>query len=176
MYADIIRAYEKCFGAIEPPERAERIYREFSYLGTSLSMPPSYWPKDCAAFWEYYNDIVENHLEVTPEAKKIMYDLLHPWRPADWSLKPLFLFLTPLFKAVTIEEFPPKIREQYELKSSWRSRFIHKWFLKALFRYYPKLPMSVRHYNKDMYLNLLREMMQRQGLTEFEPPKKKKWF
>lgn len=26
----------------------ERIYQEFSYLGTSLSMPPEYWPKDTA--------------------------------------------------------------------------------------------------------------------------------
>jgi uncharacterized protein (DUF2236 family) len=174
MYADIIRAYEKCFGPIEPPEKAERIYQEFSYLGTSLSMPPELWPKDRAAFWVYYNDIVENKLQVTPEAKKIMYDLLHPWKPAPWSMKPLFFLLTPIFKAVTIEEFPPHIRDQYELKSTRGSRFIHRRFTNALFKYYPRLPMSIRHGQKDRYMGMLRKMMERQGITEFQHPTNKK--
>jgi len=172
MYADIIRAYEKCFGPIQPPEKAERVYQEFSYLGTSLQVPPELWPKDIAAFWEYYNDTVENKLEVVPEAKKILYDLLHPWKPAPWHMKPLFLLLTPIFKAVTIEEFHPRIREQYELKSTRTSRFIHRKFTEALFKYYPRLPMSIRHGQKDRYMGMLRQMMERQGIVEYQNPKK----
>ena len=136
-------------------------------------MPPEYWPKNRAAFWEYYNDIVENHLQVTPEAKKIMYDLLHPWKPADWSMKPLLLLLTPIFKAVTIEEFPPKVRDDYELKSTRSSRFIHRHFLRLLFKYYPRLPMSIRHGQKERYMGMLRKMMERQGIREFKHPQKK---
>lgn len=170
MYADIIRAYEKCFGPITPPEKAERIYQEFSYLGTSLSMPPELWPIDRAAFWEYYNDIVTNHLLVTPEAKKIMYDLMHPWKPARWVVKPLLFTLAPIFKAVTIEEFPAHIREQYELKSTWGTRFVHDQFERALFKYYPRLSMKVRHGQKDRYMGMLRAMMERQGITEFQHP------
>jgi uncharacterized protein (DUF2236 family) len=171
MYADIIRNYEKALGPITPPEKAERIYKEFSYLGTSLSMPPELWPKDRAAFWAYYNDMIENHLEVTTEARQVLYDLLHPWKAAPAALKPIIYLLMPLVKAVTIETFPPKIRADYGLKSTKATRFLHKAVTKPLFAIYPSLPLSVRHSGKDRYMKMLKKMMEKQGIQEFKHPK-----
>ncbi|KIV99042.1 uncharacterized protein PV09_09217 [Verruconis gallopava] len=173
MYADIIRNYEKVYGPIEPPEKAERIYREFSYLGTSLNMPPELWPKDRAAFWAYYNDMIENKLEVTPEAEKVCYDLMHPWKATPWYMKPVFFMLMPTLKALTVESFPPKIRDQYGLKSTRMTRFRNAMVLKSLFAVYPHLPESIRHHGKNKYMKMMKKMMAKQGIQEFQYPKKR---
>jgi uncharacterized protein (DUF2236 family) len=173
MYADIIKNYEKAFGPITPPEKAERVYQEFSYLGTSLSMPPELWPKDRAAFWAYYNDMIENHLKVTPEARKVLYDLLHPWNAAPLHMRPLLHVIMPIFKALTVESFPPKVRDDFGLKSTKTTRFLNKTVLKALFAIYPSLPESVRHSGKDRYMKMLKKMMKKQGIQEFQHPKPK---
>jgi uncharacterized protein (DUF2236 family) len=167
IYATMIGMYEMVFGPL-PAARAERVYKEFSYLGTSLQMPPELWPENRAAFWRYYSDMIENHLEVTPEAEKVLYDLLHPFKPAPWWAKPFVPFAMPVVKALTIEQLPVKTRQQFGLKSTGFTRFINGLTTSASCAIYPALPLAVRQGPKTFYMWRLRKMMKKRGIQEYK--------
>lgn len=167
IYATMIGMYEMVFGPL-PSARAERVYKEFSYLGTSLQMPPELWPANRAAFWRYYSDMIENHLEVTPEAEKVLYDLMHPFKPAPWWAKPAIPFLFPVIKALTIEQLPVKTRQQFGLRSTKFTRFINVLSTTGICAIYPAMPLAMRQSPKTFYMWRLRKMMKKRGITEYK--------
>ena len=167
IYATMIGMYELVYGPL-PSAKAERVYKEFSYLGTSLQMPPELWPKNRAAFWKYYADMIENHLEVTPEAEKVLYDLLHPFKPAPLWAKPFVPFAMPLVKALTIEQLPVKTRQQFGLRSTKFTRFVNSFNTAAVCALYPAMPLFMRQSPKTFYMWRLRKMMKKRGITEYK--------
>lgn len=173
IYATMIGMYEMVFGPL-PAAKAERVYKEFSYLGTSLQMPPELWPENRAAFWRYYSDMIENHLEVTPEAEKVLYDLMHPFKPAPWYAKLFIPFLFPIVKAVTIEQLPVKTRQDFGLRSTKYTRFVNSFSIATNTAIYPALPLFIRQAPKTLYMKRLRTMMKKRGIEEYQK-KGKRW-
>jgi uncharacterized protein (DUF2236 family) len=167
IYATMIGMYEMVFGPL-PAARAERVYKEFSYLGTSLQMPPELWPENRAAFWRYYSDMIENHLHITPEAEKVLYDLMHPMKPAPWYAKPLIPFLMPVVKALTVEQLPVKTRQDFGLRSTKFTRFVNSLVTVTNTAVYPALPLFVRQSPKTFYMWRLRKMMKKRGIQEYQ--------
>ncbi|KIV99469.1 uncharacterized protein PV09_08890 [Verruconis gallopava] len=167
LYATMIGMYEMAFGPL-PHNRAERVYKEFSYLGTALQMPPELWPVNRAAFWRYYADMIENHLEVTPEAEKVLYDLLHPFKPAPWYAKPFVPFLMPIVKAITIEQLPVKVRQDYGLRSTKFTRFVNSFTVATATSVYPALPLFIRQAPKTFFMWRIRKMMKKRGVREYK--------
>jgi uncharacterized protein (DUF2236 family) len=167
IYATMIGMYEMVYGPL-PAAKAERVYKEFSYLGTSLQMPPELWPENRAAFWRYYADTIENHLQITPEAEKVLYDLMHPFKPAPWYAKPFVPFLMPIVKGLTIEQLPVKTRQDFGLKSTKFTRFVNGVTVIMSTAIYPALPLAVRQSPKTFYMWRLRSMMKKTGIVEYK--------
>ncbi|KAL4898381.1 hypothetical protein BDV59DRAFT_206854 [Aspergillus ambiguus] len=163
LYAAAINMYERLYGPF-PPERAERIYQEYSVYATSLRVPPELWPKDRAAFWEYYWGVVNNELEVVPEAKAIFYHIMHPKVPLGLKLfVPLILSINRTF---AIDLLPTKVSAGFGLKTEAQrsDRFVQKLVL-ALYRITPGF---IRHFPKNYYMGRAKamvKMLQEQGFT-----------
>jgi uncharacterized protein (DUF2236 family) len=89
IYPSMISMYELIYGPL-PPAMGERVYQAYSIMATSLQVPREIWPANLRAFRMYWKDMVENHLEVTVDARMVLKDLWHPkgipfWiKPAVW--------------------------------------------------------------------------------------------
>lgn len=53
-----------------------KLYREYSIIATSLRVPAHMWPKDRAAFTEYWNHMLET-LEINQNAKNVCNDVCY---------------------------------------------------------------------------------------------------
>ncbi|KAF9890811.1 hypothetical protein FE257_005382 [Aspergillus nanangensis] len=71
IYASMVASYEIIYGPL-PPARAERVYQAYSCMGTSLQVPREMWPKNLRAFRKYWDDMINNQLQVTPDARKVL--------------------------------------------------------------------------------------------------------
>ncbi|KAL5360177.1 hypothetical protein BJX96DRAFT_164970 [Aspergillus floccosus] len=163
LYAAAINMYERLYGPF-PPERAERIYQEYSVYATSLRVPVELWPKDRAAFWEYYWDVVENELEVVPEAKEITYHIMHPKVP--FGLRLVVPLLLSINRSFAVDLLPAKISQGFGLKTEAQrsDRFVQSVVL-ALYRVTPPF---IRYFPKNYYMGRARtmvKMLQEQGFT-----------
>lgn len=170
-YAAMIGMYEIVYGPL-PQEKAERVYKEFSYLGTSLQMPPELWPENRAVFDIYYQDMIKNHLQVTPEARKLFNDLMHPAKSLPIMMRPLVPLVMPLVKAVTIEQLPANIRTDFGLKSTKMSRFLSSFSTALLIATYPHMPLFIRQCPKTYYMWRMRRMLKKRGLVSTGPNSK----
>ena len=54
------------------------------------------WPKSVADFTAYWNHIVNEVLEMTPQCAKTTDDLKHPVKSVPWYYKPLLMVTGPL--------------------------------------------------------------------------------
>ena len=136
---------ERIWGRLHPAG-AERVYREAAVLGTALQMPPELWPEDLAAFRAYWGDRV-SRLEVTPDARRIALDLLHPTALPWWLLAGM-----PLVRLLTAGLLPERIRLEYGLPwSRLRERRFERVF-RALGAVYRRLPRRLRQWPMRHYL------------------------
>lgn len=97
-----------------PADDAERMYREYAALATSLGVPGESWPADRAAFDAYWDEHVAG-LDVTDDARTIALDL--------FSGKGLPLPLRaalPVAKLLTAGLLPARVRNG--LGWSWTGR------------------------------------------------------
>lgn len=174
IYVSMIGMYEIVYGPLEPA-KAERVYQEFSILGTSLQMPPGLWPISRAAFNEYYEDMVQNHLRVTPEARNVMHDLMHPYKAVPFIFRPAVPFVMLVVKAMTVEQLPTKVREEFGLRSTWFSRSLNSLVMAVLISLYPMMPLFVRQSPKTFYMWRMRRRLKKRGImaTKVESSKER---
>jgi uncharacterized protein (DUF2236 family) len=140
---------ERIWGPLDP-EAAERVYRENAVLGTALQMPPELWPEDLAAFRAYWDERVAG-LVVTPDARRVMNDLLHPTALPWWLRAGM-----PLVRLLTAGLLPASLRTAYGLPwSRMRERRFERVFglLAAVYR---RLPRPVRTWPMRHYLGALK--------------------
>lgn len=90
---------------------ADAVHRAAGRLGTALQLPADAWPPDRAAFARYWASSLAR-LEVTPEARAVAQDLLHP-RRAPWWLRATM----PFVREVTAALAPAGIREPFGLET-----------------------------------------------------------
>lgn len=149
LYNTAVTVYEQVFGPLDD-DTADRMYKDYARIGTTLQLPPGMWPVDRAAFAEYWNGQVAR---LVPDEKAclIAHDLLYPAAgPA------LMRLLMPLARFLTAGLLPSHLREGFGLEwSAAHSRRYHL-TMQLVGRVYPLLPRKLRHWPKDYCLGTLR--------------------
>ena len=154
MYETMVTMYEKVYGPFSP-EDAERVYQEFSVFATSLQVPPEDWPKDRAAFKEYYQRVLNNDLHVVPSTKQVFHHIMHPQVPL--ALRPLMPPLLFLLRAFAIPLLPPEILDAFGLPHEQRR--IEKMVMAFMLSSYRLTPEFIRHIPKRYYMRRTRKMV-----------------
>ncbi|KAL1960768.1 hypothetical protein VTO42DRAFT_6598 [Malbranchea cinnamomea] len=163
IYASMIGMYELVYGPL-PPKRAELVYQAFSVMGTSLQVPEHMWPADLKAFWSYWDDMLENHIQVTPDARAVLREIFHPKGLPLWA-KPAVKIAMPFVRPITIEQLPPTVREQFGLRSTKTSRAITGLFVSGMTSIMPITPLFIRQLPKTYSMRLLRRKIKKRGGT-----------
>jgi len=158
LFGTYIPVHEQVFGPMSQEDR-ETALQEFSVMGTSLQVPLEMWPRNWNEFWEYWNNVLENELEVTEPCRQVTYELFHPVKNVPWSLKPLVFLFSPLRQASAIEMLPVKLRNQLGLESTWTTRTIDAWtlYLAKIFR--PHQPEWFGNYVANHMMDMVRQQM-----------------
>jgi len=149
LYRTAITMYERIHGAL-PDAVAESIYREYAVLGSALGMPRSLWPDSRAAFDDYWSR-AHAALHVTPEARRVARDLLHP-RVAPLWLKAAM----PLARLVTAGLLDPGLREAYGLPWSHARQRRFDAVMRVTRMLWRWLPPGIRHLPAIMLLRQVR--------------------
>lgn len=138
LYRTAISVYERIYGPL-PSDTAEHIYREYAVLGTALGMPKQLWPANRAAFDVYWLNAY-SALRVTPDARRVARDLLHP-RVAPAGLKTAM----PLARLVTAGLLDDGLRDAYGLPWSPSRQRRFEAFITIMRMLWPRLPRGIRH-------------------------------
>ncbi|MEV7663334.1 oxygenase MpaB family protein [Paenarthrobacter sp. NPDC089316] len=148
LYDTAVTVYEQVHGPLDD-DSADHIYREYARIGTALQLPPSMWPRDRAAFAEYWNAQL-SMLQPDAKALKVAKDLLYP------SGGPQLLRLAmPLARFLTAGLLPEHVREGFGFDWSPGHARRFKKTMSAVGRVYPRLPSRLRHWPRDYYLKQL---------------------
>ncbi|KAK2806807.1 hypothetical protein FQN50_005669 [Emmonsiellopsis sp. PD_5] len=164
MYQTMITKYESVFPPLSPSQH-EQVYQEFSIFGTALQLPLSLWPESRTAFQKYWNRELAA-LRVPAEAVKVAQDIFHPrYSRLPKTLAPILFFRRPMDMAMAIEELPEHVRRGFGLRSTWWSRGRYRavmGFHRLTYRLYPE---SVRTWQRDYYMWLMRRRFAGKGMT-----------
>jgi len=162
-YWSLIESWEVIYGKL-PPVTRERVYKEFSSMATALHVPASRWPKDLAAFDEYWNATLKT-LKVTPEAREVGQLVLFPGKAVfKWSTLHVWLYVTlngPLLRVVTTEMLPEEIRNAYGIPSTKRTRALYKFAVVATKLTWPLYPKFMRNVLADFYMADMRSRIKK---------------
>lgn len=151
MYWSLVTGYEEVYGKLDD-ETADQVYKEFSVMATGLRVPPERWPEDREAFQAYWDKTVAE-LEITEEAKKVAMDVLYPaGNLPTWGLWLYALFTGPNTRVTTTELLPDRIRNEFNIPSTFFTRSYYLLLRQANRFLYPLLPDSARHFPKNYYM------------------------
>jgi uncharacterized protein (DUF2236 family) len=153
-YWSLIESWETAYGVL-PKDKRERVYKEFSSMGTALHVPASRWPKDLDAFDVYWRQMIST-LIVTPEARAVGQQVLYPAKDL-FKLKSLHVWLYiilygPLSRVVTTEMLPEEIRNAYGIPSTKRTRAVYSLAVGVTRVFWPLIPKFMRSPFKDFYM------------------------
>ncbi|RDW68811.1 oxygenase MpaB family protein [Aspergillus mulundensis] len=161
IYVSMVGMYERVYGEL-PPLRAELVYQAFACMGTSLQVPRDMWPVDRKAFKVYWDDVVNNQLDVTADARGVLDELFHPRGLPLWA-RPIAWVLLTIVRPVTIEQLPLNVREVFGLKSTRTTRAVTSLFMSTVAVTYPLTPGFIRHWQKAYSMRLMRKRMRSRG-------------
>ena len=149
LYDSAVTVYERIFGPLDP-ESADRVYKEYSVLGTALQVPAELWPIDRSDFAAYWAATLPT-LTVTPATRAVAHQLLHAHNLPLWLRS-----VMPVARLVTAGLLPTPLRVAFALP--WnrhrQRRFDRLMRLTALV--YPHLPGWLRHRPRNLLLGRLR--------------------
>ncbi|WP_223691743.1 oxygenase MpaB family protein [Leifsonia poae] len=158
LYETMMTLYERFFSPL-PAADADRIYREFTSLGSALQVPQQNWPADRAAFADYWQETLRT-LRPTPDTRKVARQILYPRGVPLW-LRGLF----PQARLVTAGLLPERLRDDFGLPWNDRTaRRFERW-MRVAEAVYPRLPTSLRHRPKELYLRRLRRTLRDEKAT-----------
>ncbi len=101
-----------------PRARLEKMYQESKIFGQFFNVKAKYIPETLDDFEAYFDDMIENKLEVTPAGREVAAALLS-------GAKFPFTMFSWLFTALTVESLPEKIREAYGWEHTTGTRRIY---------------------------------------------------
>jgi uncharacterized protein (DUF2236 family) len=155
IYWSMVKSYELVFGELDP-ERAERVYREFSVMATALRVPAEKWPQDLEAFQVCWDETVSN-LFITEEAMAVTRDVLVQ-KGLSWGLTWLYLTIKgPATRAITTELLPDHVRNAFGIPSTAYTRRIFNWVTGINAAIVPWLPAALREFPKNYYMADMRK-------------------
>jgi uncharacterized protein (DUF2236 family) len=149
LYWTAVRVHERVFGALDEAS-ADRFYREFAAVGTSLQLPPDAWPATRAEFHTYWIHSVRG-LTVLPVVRQVCRDLLRAEHAPLWMRA-----IMPFARLATVALLPEELRAPYGLVLSERNRRRYERMMSLIAAVYPHLPLRVRHLVRDRLLRRLR--------------------
>jgi uncharacterized protein (DUF2236 family) len=149
LYWSAIRVRERVFGPLDVAS-AERVYREFAVVGTTLQMPAEAWPASRAAFDAYFADTLGT-LRVLPGARQAAHDLLHA-RTAPWWMRAVM----PWARLATVALLPEELHTPFGLRLTARNRRRYEHLMSVAAAVYPRLPAGLRFAVRDAMLRTLR--------------------
>ncbi|ONI64198.1 hypothetical protein ALI44B_06460 [Leifsonia sp. ALI-44-B] len=149
LYDTAIQMFERIFEPLSPAD-AERVYQGYAVLGTALQVPEGAWPTDRAAFQVYWAERM-SELTVTPEARRVAADLLHPRRGPIWLKAGM-----PLARLVTVGLLDDRLREAFGFRWSRGRQRRFDAAMRMTRAIWPRLPRVIRTAPRDLYLRRLR--------------------
>ncbi|MGP5195431.1 oxygenase MpaB family protein [Arthrobacter rhombi] len=145
LYDSAIIVYEAVFGPL-PTESAERIYREYSVLGTALRVPEGAWPDtraDFAAYWQAMN----SELRVDRTIMRVGRALLAARHAPAWVRLSM-----PVARILTAGLLTPELRTAYGLPYGPGHDAVFRALMRGLTLVFPRLPARIRHAPMHYYL------------------------
>ncbi len=113
LYDTAVMVRERLVGPLSEAE-LDAVYEDYAIVGTSLQVEPGMWPRDRAAFAEYWSAAIAE-LSVDDTVLAVGRSLLHP------PSVPLWLRVSmPLARLVTAGLLPAAVREAFRLP--WDAR------------------------------------------------------
>ena len=149
LYDTAIQMFERIFGALSSAD-AERVYQGYAVLGTALQVPEGAWPADRAAFAVYWAQRM-SELTVTPEARRVAADLLHPRRGPLWLKAGM-----PLARLVTVGLLNGDLRAAFSFRWTPGRQRRFDTAMRMTRAIWPRLPRIIRTAPRDLYLRRLR--------------------
>lgn len=148
LYDSGMQAYSLVFGEL-PADVAERVYQEYSILGTALGMNRELWPATRADFAHYW-DAQLSELAVDSTVAEVAQELLRAKNAPLWirSAMPLARFLT---KGL----LPASVRDVYGFSWSPSQEIKFQRLLRWISRAAKYVPLRVRTAPMRFYLKKL---------------------
>jgi uncharacterized protein (DUF2236 family) len=145
--------------------RQREVYQQFAIFGTALQVPAEKWPKDRAAFYQYYEHVLRNDLVVLPEAKAMYYHLKYPKVPLYY--KPLMAFFQPIFRVFALELLPADIALELEVGPAPGifARMAAAWIVMT----WRWMPAAVRQRPMNFYMRRTKKMVETLKERGFQP-------
>lgn len=149
LYDSAVSLWERVFGPLDDTD-AERVYQEYSVLGTTLQMPAGLWPATRADFADYWADRLDR-LEVDRDVRRVS-DALLTARNAPAAVRAAM----PLMRFVTAGLLPGRLRAPYGFHwTDERQRRFDR-LIDGIAPVYRALPAAVRHLPERRHLAALR--------------------
>ncbi|MCA4135446.1 oxygenase MpaB family protein [Arthrobacter sp. M4] len=156
LYDTAVTIHEAVHGPLSEAA-ADRVYRDYARIGTTLQLPPDLWPQDRAAFHDYWDSAVQQ-LRPGADAVRVAHQLLHPRSAGAW-----LRLVMPLARFLTAGFLPAALREQFGLRWSARHQRRFDRTLRFLSVVYPRLPQGIRHWPKNYCLDRVKPAQVRQA-------------
>jgi len=149
LYDTAITMYEATYGLLAPDD-AERVYREYSVVGTALQMPPELWPPTRAAFREYWDrSVAALHVDDTVRG---VADALLKARSAPLAIRAGM----PVARFVTVALLPASLRQSFGFTWSSAQQRRFERLMAVSTRVYRVLPERLRRWPNRHYLARIR--------------------
>ena len=156
--------YREMAGWYLSPEDQEQLLQEFSTVGTGLQVPLEMWPRTVKDFWEYWDDIVTNELEMTEPCRDVANKLFdptkNPYLPA--AMRRVSYVLSPIRKAAAaemLERISPRIRIMFGMPLGPKVRLLNTTTGWLQWASTPFTPSWTSQYVADYYMSMLRKQM-----------------
>lgn len=149
LYDTAITLYERTFGPLAP-DAADRVYREYSVLGTALQMPAELWPPTRADFRDYFDRAV-TQLRVDDTVRAVAEALLSA-RNAPLAVRSGL----PLARFVTVGLLPDSLRGAFGFTWSPAQQRRFDRLMAVSTRLYRSLPVRIRRWPNRHYLARIR--------------------
>lgn len=146
LYDTAVLVRRELIGPLSPAD-LDAIYLDYEVIGTALQVPPGMWPRDRAAFDEYWRDQL-GRLRVDGTVRGVSDALLHPRSGPVWLRAGM-----PLARLVTAGLLPEEVRTQFGLPWGPRRKRRFALALAALRGVNRVLPRRVREWPKTMLLS-----------------------
>ncbi|KZM71407.1 oxygenase MpaB family protein [Nocardia terpenica] len=138
LYWGIDDLYTRMHGPMEP-EVAEAFYRYAARLGTTLQMRPELWPRDRAAFEQYWSENLALR-SIDEPVRQYFNDLIDLKALSFWVRLPL----RRIHRFGVIALLPPPLREQMHMTWSARDERVYTAILRAVSFVWTRLPEPLR--------------------------------
>jgi uncharacterized protein (DUF2236 family) len=157
LYETMIDLNQRVYGPLDEQSR-EQVYRDFTRLGLNLQARADAWPGDTTRFRAYWDGMIAQ-LEVTDAARVLAGQIVHPRGVPVWLRAAL-----PTSRLITAGLLPATVREQFALPWDEQQERRFQRRMRWTAAVYPRLPATLRHRPRDVYLRRLRRYAAVEGV------------